>query len=1009
MKSLYFHLTIFTIICVNFTRSQECHFIDDVPEDNHQTLDEKISVNCSGTDLLIVGNFISLRRAIELSDTHCYVTAREKIDTLKIFSFNTLIVDADLYMTEQLLYRVNKIILISPKWEIIGTKNFDLNGIHESRNGAKFNTEAGIFFGIGIGYNFINGKNFGITARGATGQPENITLIELGEASGIARDAGSEGSLSKANITREYQHYFRKNYDLTNGRLNRLDFLEKLNNDVRVRDFSDVYDLVEELHELDNDSTLMNKDPSPFYQNLLDRIIVYAEKCVNETSKFNLLKYLYATTLSRKKSIYQLQDEIFIADAQYDLERVKNEFERDIRGDIDIKSQIVYHAYVFATDLKEYKIQLNDTVQIMIKVGLRDAMSSLKISVAKLIGDLKDNQKVVEASNEFDQQKSNLPKGNLIENLLGIANITCLAMSVVGPLSIFNGGSETVFSTDSSKPLTQYKKLKSNLTDDTELLKKHMSDKKSRELDHLDSAFESVLHQMKKDHRNGNLIGVNMSIAEEEYVKILKMRQNFNNLSYIYIFKEKRDIYEKLSEESKRLNDTGNYNASQYFHQLAMIADLPALVIETFLIADNSKREKIEKLVEENSKFIEQLKNFEKSVNTELMSDLEELVGHVLGTKDSVVDRYKIDFDLLRSHVRNTLSDTKNLLNKYVVNTFETKKIVLINLETLESLIPFLIKKNSEVRDIRDREEFADLMLNINSVHQSIHEEYKNFSQVLEAKLYSNLLMRRYQISYRTLEQLIFPFGSFHLKNTLPPRKFKLENDVKKYLSNMIFQLKEIIQDLRDSEIKLKITNFYGDNDIRRPFFTWKNEEYHESIKKLLSGEEIILNSDLKHRGHHFQCDAVKYDTISLYLKAKNSTIQKELDEMVIPILMDATHLGNSYYTLKNETYLMMYNRLRFLKSLLNLEPGVKIREGLEGGGGWQSSSSSMLRDHYLLSPYATWKIQLTTASMYPVNFTDFKKYENEIDLELGGRGMDIYDAQVETNFHYESLQVCEN
>ncbi|CAG8789655.1 23527_t:CDS:2, partial [Racocetra persica] len=82
------------------------------------------------------------------------------------------------------------------------------------------------------------------------------------------------------------------------------------------------------------------------------------------------------------------------------------------------------------------------------------------------------------------------------------------------------------------------------------------------------------------------------------------------------------------------------------------------------------------------------------------------------------------------------------------------------------------------------------------------------------------------------------------------------------------------------------------ENKFSRPFFEWKNEEYSQEISKLLSGEEVILKTNITKSDSNKS--AIKFDMIEIRFKTIDEAKQNEIDNELNRFRVIMVHLGNS-------------------------------------------------------------------------------------------------------------------
>lgn len=255
----------------------------------------------------------------------------------------------------------------------------------------------------------------------------------------------------------------------------------------------------------------------------------------------------------------------------------------------------------------------------------------------------------------------------------------------------------------------------------------------------------------------------------------------------------------------------------------------------------------------------------------------------------------------------------------------------------------------------------------------------------------SNLVLMYYTPAISAFKQFVFPFAHEYFKELILQKNRVLERNLTDLVIMAEFQIHHLINKLQyykgivknDGEGAIHKTSFNSFRSSLKPFFIWKNEQHREMISKLLSGQVVVAFADIK-KSFPSQ-DAIKFSEIGIHLKTINQTAQNELNKCLESLKITLVHFGNSYYRYNHTFYLITSSSVRITFSFDNEngEPVVrntnydKIKEGT-----------------YMLSPYALWKLKISFIHEQS-SFDNLKAYENEIDVELGGKGSYIDSTEL--------------
>ena len=210
-------------------------------------------------------------------------------------------------------------------------------------------------------------------------------------------------------------------------------------------------------------------------------------------------------------------------------------------------------------------------------------------------------------------------------------------------------------------------------------------------------------------------------------------------------------------------------------------------------------------------------------------------------------------------------------------------------------------------------------------------------------------------------------------------------------LDIMISKIAEYKSTLRYYDKYLYNVEFNGDFISSQPFYVWKNKYYGNKISDFLSGQKIIMKADIRKslKGK----DAIKFNKIEIKVKAKDESIQSEINNKLKSYTVSLKHFGNSYYRYNYKFYQITTESQNIIYSFekKNDKP-IKFN----------NVYSKILEGDISLSPYAMWEIQLIPFNQQ-ISHHNLEIYKNDVDLELIGTGsyMDFGTSNITFNMDY--------
>ena len=302
----------------------------------------------------------------------------------------------------------------------------------------------------------------------------------------------------------------------------------------------------------------------------------------------------------------------------------------------------------------------------------------------------------------------------------------------------------------------------------------------------------------------------------------------------------------------------------------------------------------------------------------------------------------------------------------------------------IDQLVESLVTVEILLEHVQNFEHFDHLLDQIRWIKSPQFENITVTNPELSAASYqlhdvisSNISLHQYSWVTDIFGQVIFPFGNVFLEQ-LPTAKFN-----KRHVSAAFISQTEVIK-MRFhslSELYINHKHLFTTPLSKQTFHVWKNATHKECISKLLSGEEIVLKSNVTPTTKQ----ALKFNVIEIALVSNNSNFQQEFEQHLLHLHVNMTHYGNSYYRCGNKVYVIASEKKKFTYSMA------------ERNGNHRNTNETynqVKEAHPVLSPYATWIIQLVSDADWVFEF--LKQYEDDIDVELNGYGHYVENVNAE-------------
>ncbi|CAL8129359.1 unnamed protein product [Orchesella dallaii] len=355
--------------------------------------------------------------------------------------------------------------------------------------------------------------------------------------------------------------------------------------------------------------------------------------------------------------------------------------------------------------------------------------------------------------------------------------------------------------------------------------------------------------------------------------------------------------------------------------------------------------------------------------------------------------------------VQGMLKDVKLNLQGMLSGTSAVEEIAIC-VEKLDKAMAILIDLYDQIDKYKEKKELADYIASVNSHGTFSHVNDPVIKRMSEKVLFyvkANLFLYEYEMAMGALKQWAFPLASRYLMATeLEGQIQSLESEINnrnlertvniykrkiEHLSNQLEKYKATI--VENDEILFK-SNFTKENLATGPFYSWKSDEWQQSIEELLSGNPVLFNANIWKSD--WSKGALKFKTIELYLRVQNLTLQNELMKVLNHYHLVMIHSGISYYKFLDNVFVMRGKSQCLEFSFRRTNSNTPVSQNVV-------ASKFNSAGDYLLSPFTYWTFQLKDMRQASQRSSDLLKFAPFIELDLQGDGMYIDESRVdETN-----------
>lgn len=419
--------------------------------------------------------------------------------------------------------------------------------------------------------------------------------------------------------------------------------------------------------------------------------------------------------------------------------------------------------------------------------------------------------------------------------------------------------------------------------------------------------------------------------------------------------------------------------------------------------------EQLSEAIQRKKEYLSQLRKHEDAVKKEMGPALEVMASNLLNTANSLGTKSQVSLDVIKWKIQSNLKNMQLGINSMVqgLNVSDNFKNTFAK---IEAALNTLIGVYDRIQGFKDQQNLGNYIADINSAGSNLIDvtdpKLRKDLDYLNVIIDCNTVIQQYQTAVDAFKQYVFPFADLFFRELVLPQNLNYGEDLNGLVikaETQITHMKKKYDEYRfvakryDSYIGTG--SFNSNYRSTKPFFVWNYKTYHKMISKLLSGRKVIVLADVKKSTPRY--DAVKFNQVEINFKANDKKTQLALNDVLNDFKISARHMGDSYFRVNDEFFLVTTGTLEFWYTYEKDHNGQPVRQA----GLLQKIKNSV----YMLSPYATWELQLTHSSeMNRQAFHVLNKYKKLVDVELIGHGhfvsKDKLDIDIKINQYYSPL-----
>jgi len=429
------------------------------------------------------------------------------------------------------------------------------------------------------------------------------------------------------------------------------------------------------------------------------------------------------------------------------------------------------------------------------------------------------------------------------------------------------------------------------------------------------------------------------------------------------------------------------------------VANLGVNVVSKVL-GDLAQVEKLEQMAQVVAEQRSDLQNYESAIGGLMKPYTESILTDLKGQKDKMNGSSQARLAVQQWNVLSTLRGYNSFLQDFAKAFPDVAAKFNECVKELEEAVKLMVNLYENIQDYLDQIQFSSyianiLMLSVPAYDFEPRSKEDIMYEKVEKALLGSMLVSEWEVALQNFCQWVFPFTKeFDIAIKPRPLKDYLSDNVKNSFDAIDLLLPDVqtwVTELRQKIGYYKSTLYKPMDDVLHraefnsrgesvdPFYVWKPEDNRELIKKVLSGEKVTI-SIFPDYSYEKNKTAVKFTIAEIEIKARNKSIQNEIDGYLKLVKVNMTHSGVSRYLYEDEAF-----EFRAESQIISYH----FERGSDGERIDTNTVYKKLKTgDVMLSPYTIWTIQFLQASTTRVpKFDKLKRYAPFVDMELVGVG----------------------
>ncbi|XP_051166799.1 uncharacterized protein LOC127285045 [Leptopilina boulardi] len=939
-----------------------------------------------------------------------------KVRILELLALDKIVINEDLVTNE-----IKSIIIMAPIWDIVWNRVIHLDRINDF---------AGSFYGIAN--TIINDRNLSIkTTSGTTNrQPKDVhaydIFYETPYLSGQnIHGPGIEGKVEKGatseqiqffslndtgfniNVTELYYYFLIKQpivineftpalvnyrkYVLENtiktSKTNYADLYGKLNTNVHLIKNLSTPVFIDELYYLEENNSPGSNESilHSLYLGLQDGLYLYENdpQRLEGTDDYKLFLSKLGIMISTKTDqLYGNYHNYAVVNINEYIEHCK-EYGKQLRN-----LEIIKTFRVVSTKFKkEFDEQIEEASKLIksnLQVIVEKKFDDLNKEIEKLVKEVKDLIKKGEQTLEkLKEKKKELELQLFLKSIFTIFKFILYGLSFINPVcgavgAVISAGldiGEAIWlNADAESDFKEFKIPDSVSTDVKSSLTKYSEEAKKE--------YEEVEKQLKEINAEKEKLSEEEAKPLNDVVKLVNQTCT-SDLSFSK--KCMTEILETKETEltTKSLKEKKNYDRSLKVIKGAEVAlDVVKLGVDSYnkIKKDVSAIEKIDQEIDKVGKNIKKLQEFEKKIHKTLKPQIESIRKGIRETTKG----YNISSRALLEYKKFEMGEYLNKISSELdgwTKQFNVSKEIQDTMGQLKAAMNTIIQMHTLIKEFDLHKRQADYLTEVASVpYTNTNVKDLKFKEILarsDVAHIAKIIINDYDKLSIAMKGYAYPFLREYSDFFTRPNIMFNSNFLK--ASNIVDKITQL-------NLKLQVRKGHGEifkqckyDKFGLPggysaFYTWKNNTHSSYIKDILEGKKVVLYANISQQPNF---NAIKFQNIDFLFsspdKETNAQLQKDFNDFHVLF----THHGDSHYRCTDKIHVIKSGTYgTFFQSITSTRSKRQV----------SNSRNDKHNIDYVLSPFATWTVQLK-ALQNGQNLTSLAKYVNKVNLELVGEG----------------------